>query len=517
MERPDDIDKLYLTNRSALEAKYGAASAGVLAALDDLVQADAARGVTSFIALLDDPDDHMTPVRSPDDHVETKVAIDEWFVLCAPDYLVIVGGVDVVCMYPLANPVPDTDPDVPSDLPYACSAPASPSIGRFIAPDRVVGRIPDVTGETDPSGFVSILRSTADRTPTSEPRAETVFAVAAQKWSAAGENLLDIGVLWPMTLHLSPPSGPDWPDEHLELPWHVLSCHGASGAPSFWGEDMAGGFPTAIDAPDLAGRIAPGTVCVTGSCFGAELYPPGIAAGVPGMPFAYLSQGAAGYTGSTTIAYGTDDHAFGCDELCGYLLSSYRQGGSVGRSLLEARLRFVDANPDLAPELQKTLAQFVVYGDPERHPFTAPPDDPGEGRALRREGRERLRSDARRVESVCRPATPRSTPDSRALAGRSTELNRDDPLVSAMLERGFEPASVATFSVGLSAMARGRAFALVDDVHAADADPEGARRVRSMAVAVRVVDSDAPAPVWEGLRLSESSDGTITEQRFWSR
>jgi hypothetical protein len=514
--RPSDVDKLYVSNIGALTAKYGADAQQISDALDALVQADAGRGLTSYVAYLDVPEGQMTPVSSPDDHVETKVAIDEWFVLCAPDYLVIVGGIDIVCMHPLANPMDDDDAEVPSDLPYSCSAQTSPSIARFVAPDRIVGRIPDLTGTADAGLFVALLRSAAAPVSIAPPAPDTVFAVAAQKWEAAGQNLLDIGQVWPMSLHTTPPVGPDWPPDDLHRSWHVLSCHGAPGTPAFFGEDLAGHYPEAVEADRLEGEIAPGTVCVTGSCYGAELYPPSVTNTGVGIPFAYLGQGAAAFTGSTTIAYGNDDYAYGCDELCGYLLSFYLDGGSAGRALLEARLRFVGAHPDLAPEEQKTLAQFVLYGDPERHFFTPPPADPDGARVERREIRAGLLAEAHRVEATTRPALARSTPSARALGGANVRLNADEPLVSELLARGFEESSVSTFSVGLSAASRGRALALAGNLETADGDPEGAVRVRSMAVALRRVDAETPTRVWEGLRLSEHSDGTISEQRFWS-
>jgi hypothetical protein len=61
---------------------------------------------------------------------------------------VLLGAPDVLPQQLLRNPTSDEDPDVPSDLPHACHAPASDDPGDFVGPVRVVGRLLDLLGAT---------------------------------------------------------------------------------------------------------------------------------------------------------------------------------------------------------------------------------------------------------------------------------------------------------------------------------------------------------------------------------
>ena len=127
--------KVIVTHMGALAAKYGAGVAKVRKALDRLIAADASRGIASRLVALDDAS-HMRafrtkPVRARDDYRGTKRAFDAIDRKLAPHYFLLVGGPDVVPMQPLANPAGvlvfgkegDDDPDLPSDLPYACDIP----------------------------------------------------------------------------------------------------------------------------------------------------------------------------------------------------------------------------------------------------------------------------------------------------------------------------------------------------------------------------------------------------------
>jgi Peptidase family C25 len=78
----------------------------------------------------------------------------------------------------------------------------------------------------------------------------------------------------------------------------------------------------------------------------------------------YLSGGAYGMFGSSTIAYGPADHNGQADVLCQEFLKSLLAGASLGRSVLEARQRYVAQVSTLGPHDLKTLAQFSLMGDP---------------------------------------------------------------------------------------------------------------------------------------------------------
>jgi hypothetical protein len=96
-----------------------------------------------------------SPVTNSKDPQQNKDAVDALFNFHTPQYVVLLGAIDVIPHQDLQNPAynparPNDDPDqiVASDLPYACAAPYSQNAADFIALARVVSRFPDVTGAT---------------------------------------------------------------------------------------------------------------------------------------------------------------------------------------------------------------------------------------------------------------------------------------------------------------------------------------------------------------------------------
>ena len=77
----------------------------------------------------------------------------------------------------------------------------------------------------------------------------------------------------------------------------------------------------------------------------------------------YLGQGAYGYFGSTTIAYGPKNDNGAADLICQYFLINVLEGASIGRAALLARQQF-GAYSQMDPLDLKTLAQFYFLGDP---------------------------------------------------------------------------------------------------------------------------------------------------------
>ena len=132
--------KLVVTDVSAMKRKYKASWPKVRQAVGRLARKDAARGITTTLVALDGAD--LGASRAKARQPETfKAAIDHlWGLHHQPDYILILGGPDIVPHQSLRNTVPpDDDPDIPSDLPYACEAPVSRDPSTFIAPTRVVG------------------------------------------------------------------------------------------------------------------------------------------------------------------------------------------------------------------------------------------------------------------------------------------------------------------------------------------------------------------------------------------
>jgi hypothetical protein len=364
------IDKVIVTHRGALKAKYGAAYAGAIKpAIAALIAADKTRGLRTRLVLLDSAAQMRKfaapPVTKAGSASQHKKAIDAVWSTFEPAYLCILGAIDVVPHQDLANPLAsDGDPIAWSDLPYACSAGYSTRIDRFLQPTRVVGRLPDLTGATDPGYLVGVL-STAAAAQSLAPAAYADYlAISAKVWKASTAQSLQNVFGNASDLEVVPAAKPPWP--RIGSRSHFINCHGATADPRFYGQ-QGSNYPVAHDAAKLAG-LAAGTVAGVECCYGAELYDPALANGKAGICNSYLGLGAHGYFGSSTIAYGPASGNGQADLICQFFLKRVLSGSSTGEAALQARLDFLQQLSLVDPTDLKTLAQFSLMGDPSLHP-----------------------------------------------------------------------------------------------------------------------------------------------------
>ena len=212
--------KVVLTNRTAAKAKYGTNGwRRIRAAVTGLAKADQARGVTTRFFAVDSAADcrrvGATAVAAADPEA-TKAAVDRIFATWGPAYLLLLGGPELVPLVDLANPLwtgdpnHDPDPTVPSDLPYACDSPYSLTASSYRGPTRVVGRVADLTGESDPHALLVQLHHAATGGSAVRSSPEPVLAVSAKVWT--GSTTKSIAGLPDVTgaVRTSPPDGPVW-------------------------------------------------------------------------------------------------------------------------------------------------------------------------------------------------------------------------------------------------------------------------------------------------------------------
>jgi len=373
-------DKIIVTNRSALVRKYGSKGlATIRKALTALTAADKKRGIKSRVVYLDDKASMKkmggTAVMNATDPRENKAAIDALFKSLNPDYLMILGALDVVPHQDLDNPVyrPPHDDDAHAwgDLPYACDAPYSRDPAHFVGPTRVVGRLPDLAGAGEPSYLVALLKTAAGYQSRSQDDYTGYFGLSAEKWQ--GSTRLSLNNIFgnANTLLLAPPSGPDYPGGQLRVRMHFINCHGGPASPEFQGQ-QGSSYPTSLTTQATVGEIVEGTVAAVECCYGAELYDSITLAIDQPICQSYLRQGAYGFLGSTTIAYGPAVGNGEADLICQYFLLNVLDGASIGRAALLARQQFVDRAAQMDAVNLKTLAQFCLLGDPSVHPVTQP-------------------------------------------------------------------------------------------------------------------------------------------------
>jgi hypothetical protein len=368
------IDKVIVTNMGALREKYGKSMPRVERALLGLVAADKKRGLDTKIVAVDSADDIEAaggrPVRVRDDQKQVKTAVDAVCQAYRPDYLMILGAADILPHQDLRNPVYDPQGDddrvVPSDIPYACEAPYSKDPRKFVGPTRVVGRVPDLPGVADPTYLVFLLGTAARHKTRARADYQKHFSVTAEVWKES--TALSLTKLFGSSdaMATSPPKGPAWTAAQVGRRIHFINCHGAPSDPNFYGQ-RGNSYPVAHSAKRLIKRIMNGTVIAAECCYGAELYDPADSEMQPGICSTYLRDGAYGYFGSSTIAYGPSEGNGQADLICQYFLNEVLDGASLGDAALRARHRFAQAYTHLDPVDLKTLVQFHLLGDPSIH------------------------------------------------------------------------------------------------------------------------------------------------------
>jgi len=357
--------KIIVTHEGAMRKKYGRRWPTIKAAVKKLITADKRRGITSTLVPLDSA--RFGRMRARTGAAATfKDAIDHAYGLYRKsDYIAILGGPDIVPHQDLINPLTGDDrkddPVVPSDLPYACDTPPSDDVSTFLGPSRVVGRIPDLPNDRDPALLLALLARATRWEPASTAGSD-YFGLSTYMWRRSTSRSLKALFGRKASPRLSPHDGPQWTAAELLPPWHFINCHGAPIDTRFYGQKKRS-YPIAHDASLLPRKIARGTVVTAECCYGGQLFDPAMATG-PGIAVTYLREGAIGFMGSTTVAYGPATRNNYADLLCRFFLQSARKGATLGRALLEARQRFVKEAAPINPVDLKTVAQFLLLGDP---------------------------------------------------------------------------------------------------------------------------------------------------------
>ena len=369
-------DKIIATNRSALRSKYGTKGVTALRnAVTNLIAADKKRGIKSREIYLDDAAAMKKlggkAVSVSTDPGENKAAIDAVCKALSPDYLLILGATDVVPHQDLDNKTGDEDRVAWGDLPYACDEPYSRDPARFIGPTRVVGRLPDLVSATEPSYLVKLLKNAAAYRSRPKSDYENYFGLSAQVWALSTKLSLQNIFGSASDLLVSPHSGPKYPQGQLRALAHFINCHGAQASPEFYGQ-RGSSYPISLTSQSMSGEIGVGTIAAVECCYGAELYDSLTLATDSPICQTYLQQGAYGYLGSTTIAYGPADSNGAADLICQYFLRSILNGSSLGHAALQARQNYVANTGQMDPIDLKTLAQFCLLGDPSIHPVAEP-------------------------------------------------------------------------------------------------------------------------------------------------
>jgi hypothetical protein len=390
----------------------------------------------------------------------------------------------------MTNPVfevPD-DPDqfAFGDLPYACDVPYSHDIATFKGPTRVVGRLPDLMGAKKPSYLLTVIGKAEKYRCRKAAEYSSYFGLSTHSWRKSSEMSLSNVFGSSTNLLLSPPSRSGHSNKRLAPLMHFINCHGGQADPTFYGERKGDGQPPSLASKRITGKIKPGTVASVECCYGAELYD-SITLSLP-LPICqnYLRQGANGYFGSTTIAYGPETGNGAADLITQYFLIEVLGGASLGRAALVARQRFVEQTGELDPVDLKTLAQFNLLGDPSIHPVEV--ESPtGVPKGIKEEDANRQ---SRRERRAKLQAVGEFLKESKPTASRKAKRVRKSPTVQAALkniarEAGIHGKEFTPYAVKTPPMMRGRdskTGAVASRYYVAVYKPKGpARRVAAVA------------------------------------
>jgi hypothetical protein len=303
------------------------------------------------------------------------------------DHFLILGGDDIVPFYKYANPVGDGDSVIYSDNGYAIAGPVADGEEFFVT--RSLARMPtgaDPTSET----LYNALVEGATAQPQNAGSGGGVYLVA-QDWGPWTQSIAQTLGIAPADRHMSLPITLDVNPASLNPVWldgraiQFFNLHGDSRTADWYG--ASGSTTPPAYRPSLVGSApgirVKGSVVGTEACFGADVV--GTTGYLPrtvnsALSLKYMNEMALGFCGSTTTAYGAaaDSPTLRCaDLLVMFFLQAVQAGLALGPSLVQAKskvaLTMHQANGQFDAQTQKTLLQFVLYGDPSSIAFMPSP------------------------------------------------------------------------------------------------------------------------------------------------
>jgi hypothetical protein len=264
------------------------------------------------------------------------------------EFLLLIGGHDVIPFFHLNNPCNDDDKVVYSDNPYASRD------DDHEIPERACARIPDNSS----SEF--IIRQLA-KIPV---LAKKTFGISARAWEKASEDVYRI-VGRARDLKLSPPVKSSSFSKKWLKNKDILyfNLHGSKISANWYGQDGSK-YPVALSIDRLD---VPQGIVAAECCYGAYIIGK---THENSIALSFLSNETVyGFCGSTTIAYGpVVPPSTEADLLIKYFFEYLKQGLTTGESLKNAKHDFarkvLRSQGFLDEDDRKTLLQFVLYGDP---------------------------------------------------------------------------------------------------------------------------------------------------------
>ncbi|MBI4321377.1 MAG: tetratricopeptide repeat protein [Chloroflexi bacterium] len=404
---PSKLTELIVTSKRKIVGKYGQEGferldaklrdyQNVLKSFDldaQLVYVDAEDGMEA---------NGLTPI-DPEQPNDVKRVIDRLDVVASQTgrhlgNVLIIGGDSIIPFHRLSNPTQDDDVDVASDNPYGSKD------TEFLTPERAVGRMPDAEDAgitlllaqidtamahrherapiSEPLGCLAVLFALGVNVKLSVPKlSRSAFGYSALVWKDASASVFQ-SIGDPSRLLTSPPVT----EQVFDLNWllgsslNYFNLHGAKDSEFWYGqkdltypEDYPM-MPVALSPALVAQANVSSSVVFTEACYGA-----GIIGRSPANCIAlrFLSEGALAVVGSTVTSYGVPAPPLSsADLLAVYFWQNVGRGLSIGEALVKAKVSLMNEMLErqgwLDGDDQKTLLEFVLYGDPSCYLDKAP-------------------------------------------------------------------------------------------------------------------------------------------------
>lgn len=356
-----------LTSAERLRAIYGRAGAQqVLDAIASLMLARAQRGARSRLVQIEEgaPDLGVPRALVTPDSIARQIGALEAALAQRGERiasLLLVGGPEIVPFHDAANPAEyDGDAHVPGDCFYG---PQNPYTNTA---DWAVARMPGAFGGS-PQLLLQLLASAAAAGPLTP--LTKVFGYTTAVWRQ-NARIVYAEVDRPERLLISPPRVAASLNRRRLDGARLVYCnlHGLAAGPPWYGqgEDQPA-LVVALRPSDLDGLDLRGAIVVSEACYGAAIAGRDPASS---LALAFLAQGAACFVGATAISYGPAGPPPGeADLIALHFLRAIKQPGTtIGAAFVAARAGMLHdtlrRQSALDEDDQKTLLEFVLYGDP---------------------------------------------------------------------------------------------------------------------------------------------------------
>lgn len=263
------------------------------------------------------------------------------------DHFILVGGDDLIPFGRVKNPCMDGDEKVLTDNIY------SSTDKDILLPERIISRIPDGSD----LGFLHyIIENLGNPFNGKKP-----FGYTAKVWTNASKEVFS--VINGKEILISPPYDHNSIKINRDSRYFYFNLHGSDQTPFWYGQE-GNRYPIALKPENL--KDVEDGISASEACYGAYIINKRVE---DAISLTLLSKGIKAFVGSTTIAYGpSKPPSTEADLIVKLFFEEFLNGKTAGESFYLAKHKFfkkmIKTQGFLDEDDQKTLLQFVLYGDP---------------------------------------------------------------------------------------------------------------------------------------------------------